>query len=130
MTLSAKAVKICSGEQPKYLQFGTLASPTTSATAVSNGLAAAKTSPYAVFQVLLAGTGAVNATVQIQATLEDATAYGVNANWVLIDTITITSAAAPQTGTGTNPVGSWRYVRAAVTAIAGTGATVQVLMGT
>jgi hypothetical protein len=125
--MSVGQVKIASGETPKYLSFGS--PPVLSTTTNQNSNAAAKTSPYTTFQAIVTGTGAVTATVAIQVSNEDLTAAGTNSNWcaTVLGTITLTGTTAVTDGF--TSIAPWRYVRAVVTNVTGTGATVQVLMG-
>lgn len=86
-----------------------------------------KDSPYASFQAIETGTGAVTATVIVQASNDEATYKGNASNWITIATITLSGTTS--TTDGFTTVAPWKYVRAGVTAISGTGATVKVLMG-
>jgi hypothetical protein len=83
-----------------------------------------KDSPYATFQVTgttTASTG--SATVKIQGSnLDDANSY------VDLGTITLTLGTT-LTADGFATSAPWKFVRANVTAISGTGASVNVLMG-
>jgi hypothetical protein len=83
-----------------------------------------KDSPYATFQATgttTASTGA--ATIKIQGSnLDDANSY------VDLGTITLTLGTT-LTADGFATSAPWKYVRANVTAISGTGASVNVLMG-
>lgn len=119
----SRDVYIKSGELPRYFRFGTVNNTTTTA----QSLAIYKESPYATFQGIVTGTGAVGATIVILASNEDATGQGTKANWVTLGTITLTGTTTASDGfTSTAP---WRYVSANVTAVSGTGATVEVIMG-
>src|SRR4030043_175818 len=76
-----------------------------------------KDSPSATFQAIVVGTGAVTATVVI-----DASNDGTYWCSTVLGTITLTGTTSSTDGfTTTAP---WKYVRARVTAISGTGATV------
>jgi hypothetical protein len=86
-----------------------------------------KDSPYASFQAIESGTGAVTATVVIQASNDQATFEGSTSNWITIGTISLSGTTS--TTDGFTTVAPWKYVRAGVTAISGTSATVKVLMG-
>lgn len=86
-----------------------------------------KDSPYASFQAIETGTGAISATVIIQASNDENTYKGTASNWITISTITLSGTTSATDGVTT--VAPWKYVRAGVTAISGTGANVQVLMG-
>lgn len=91
------------------------------------GTPAYKDSPYASFQAIETGTGAVTATVIVQASNDEATYKGDASNWITIATITLSGTTS--TTDGFTTVAPWKYVRAGVTAISGTSATVKVLMG-
>jgi hypothetical protein len=81
-----------------------------------------KDSPYATFQAVVTGTGAVTATVTIEFSND-----GTNVLSTVGGTISLSGTTTASDGfTSTSP---WKYVRANVTAISGTGATVQVYMG-
>ena len=91
----------------------------TGATTVAPGGWHYKDAPQAAFQATVTGTGAVTATVTIEYSND-----GVNALSTVGGTITLS-------GTNTNSDGftsdtPWKFVRANVTAISGTGATVNV----
>lgn len=86
-----------------------------------------KDSPYASFQAIETGTGAITATVIIQATNDQATFEGTASNWITIGTISLSGTTS--TTDGFTTIAPWKYVRAGVSAISGTGATVKVLMG-
>lgn len=81
-----------------------------------------KDSPKATFQATVTGTGAVTATVDIEYSND-----GVN----VVDTVggTITLSGTTTHSDGFTSDAPWKYVRANVTAVTGTGATVQVYMG-
>ena len=98
----------------------TTATPTYSA-------AVYKDSPYASFQAIETGTGALTATVIIQASNDEATYKGTANNWITIATISLSGNNSVTDGLTT--VAPWKYVRAGVTAISGTSAAVKVLMG-
>ena len=115
-------VFIKSGDQPRYFAFSGVLS--TTATAGSSPIY--KESPYSTFQAIVTGTGSVGATVVIQGSNETATFNGTKSNWVTIDTYTL-SGTTTATG-GSTSTSVWRYLRANVTAISGTGATVEVIM--
>ena len=116
-------VKIKSGEQPRYFAFSGVLS--TTATGASTPLY--KESPWSTFQAIVTGTGTVGATVVIQGSNEDATFNGTKTNWVTIDTYTLSGTTTATNGS--TSVSTWRYVRANVTAISGTSATVEIIMG-
>ena len=72
------------------------------------------------FQAVVTGTGAVSATVLIEASNN-------RENYMTLGTITLSGTTAAADGFVS--VAPWEYVRANVTAISGTGATVVVTMG-
>ena len=135
-------VHIMSGNQPRYFTWGLSATPPKTTTAVSvvgdtnlNPNAIPMESPFATFMATVVGTGNVSATVIIEGTNDPLSAqYAANGaaptnnNWVALGTITIASAASPQTA-GFAYQGPWRWVRARVTAVAGTAATITVIEG-
>jgi hypothetical protein len=116
-------VYIKSGEQPRYFSFGGVNSTTSNA---SSG-AIYKESPYGTFQAIINGTGTVSATVTIQVSNEEATGQGTNSNWISMGTISLSGTTTATDGF--NTICPWRFVRAVVSSISGTGATVQVIMG-
>ena len=200
---SSQAVYIKSGDQPRAFPFGNQISPVTTITANQASLPVYKESVYSSFQAILTGTGALTATVAIQASNDDNTGRGfvlggtnapsvqattssgttsltcnagcfssvlvgatisgpgipvgttvasvtnsttivmsANAtasatvqvvfyanNWVATALGTITLSSTGTSNDGFATVSSWRYVRALVSNITGTGATVQILMG-
>lgn len=81
-----------------------------------------KDSPFASFQASVTGTGAVTATVVI-----DVSNDKVDACATPMGTITLSGTTSVADGFVT--VAPWKYVRARVTAISGTGATVKVMEG-
>jgi len=91
------------------------------------GTAVYKDSPYASFQAIVTGTGAVTATVIVQASNEEATYNGTNSNWITISTISLSGTTTATDGVTT--VAPWKYIRVGVTAISGTSAAVTALMG-
>ena len=115
-------VFIKSGDQPRYMAFSGALSTTT---AVASS-PIYKESPWSTFQAIVTGTGSVGATVVIQGSNETATFNGTKSNWVTIDTYTLSGTTTATSGS--TSVSVWRYVRANVTAISGTGATVEVMM--
>jgi hypothetical protein len=81
-----------------------------------------KDSPLACFQGVVSGTGAVTATINIEYSND-----GINACSTVAGTISLSGTTVSSDGfTSEAP---WKFVRANVTAISGTGATVQVYMG-
>ena len=96
--------------------------PDPGVTSTSTGNGVYKDSPFATFQATVIGTGTVTATVQIQCS-NDGT------NWCSTVLGTITLSGTTSSADGFTTQAPWKFVRAVVTAISGTGATVQVLMG-
>lgn len=91
-------------------------------TTTATGATKYKDSPYSTFQATVTGTGAVSATVLI-----DASNDGTNWCSTVLGTITLSGTTSASDGfTTTAP---WKYVRARVTAISGTGATVTANIG-
>lgn len=81
-----------------------------------------KDSPYSTFQATVTGTGAVTASINIEVSND-----GVNAVATPMGTISLSGTTSASDGFTT--AAPWKYVRANVTAISGTGATVVVKMG-
>lgn len=94
---------------------------TTSGTGTSNWLY--KDSPQATYQATVSGTGAVTATVVIEYSND-----GINALSTVGGTITLSGTTTSSDGFTTSNA-PWKYHRARVTAISGTGATVQIYYG-
>lgn len=94
-----------------------------SATSTGAGDWKYKDSPHATFQATVAGTGAVEATVDIEVSNDK-----VNVIDTVAGTITLSGTTSHSDGFTTQHA-PWKYVRANVTAISGTGAAVSVLMG-
>lgn len=82
-----------------------------------------KDSPDATFQATVSGTGAVTATVTIEYSND-----GTNVIGTVGGTITLSGTTSATDGF-TSQNAPWKFVRANVTSISGTGATVQVYMG-
>jgi hypothetical protein len=116
-------VKIKSGEQPRYFAW----SGVNSTTATGASSPTYKESPWSTFQAIVTGTGTVTSTVVIQGSNEDATFNGTKSNWATVATISLSGTTTANDGA--TSVSTWRYVRANVTGISGTGATVEVIMG-
>jgi hypothetical protein len=116
-------VFIKSGEQPRYFTFSGVNSATT--TVASSPIY--KESPFGTFQAIVTGTGTVSATVTIQVTNEANTFNGVKANWITMSTITLSGTTTATDGFST--ICPWKFVRANITAISGTSATVEIIMG-
>ncbi|HET8686205.1 MAG TPA: hypothetical protein VFM18_06020 [Methanosarcina sp.] len=81
-----------------------------------------KDSPYSAFSATVTGTGAVTATVLIEVS-NDGT------NWLSTPMGTISLSGTTSATDGFTSSAPWKYVRANITAISGTGATVVVKMG-
>ena len=91
-------------------------------TGTSTGNWIYKDSPLSSFQGVVTGTGAVTATIVI-----DASNDGTYAVSTVLGTITLSGTTSSSDGFTTDA--PWKYVRARVTAISGTSATAQVYMG-
>lgn len=95
---------------------------TTGVTTTATGNTVYKDSPYSTFQATVTGTGAVTATVLIECSND-----GTNWNTTVLGTISLSGTTTASDGfTTTAP---WKYVRARVSAISGTGATVTANIG-
>ena len=92
------------------------------ATSTTTGDWKFKDAPFASYQASVSGTGAVSATIVI-----DVSNDGITACSTPMGTITLSGTTAVSDGFVT--VAPWKYVRARVTAISGTGATVNVNEG-
>lgn len=119
-----ESVRISSGELPRYFRF---ASGTNSTTANGNSDAIYKESPYSAIQAIITGTGSVSATVTMQVSNENETGQGLKSNWITLATISLSGTTTATDGFAT--IATWRYIRAVVSSISGTGATIEVLMG-
>lgn len=95
--------------------------PEPGVTSTSTGNGIYKDSPYATFQGTVSGTGAVTATIVLEVSND-------NTYWVSTVLGTITLSGTTSSSDGFTTSAPWKYVRARVTAISGTGATVQVYM--
>lgn len=91
-------------------------------TTTTTGNAHYKDSPYSTFQATVTGTGAVSATVVIDCS-NDGT------NWCATALGTITLSGTTSAADGFTTTAPWKFIRARVTAVSGTGATVVSLMG-
>lgn len=96
--------------------------PEPGVTTTSTGSSIYKDAPASSFQANVVGIGTVSATVVI-----DCSNDGVYWCATPLGTITLSGTTSSTDGFTTNA--PWKYVRARVTAIAGTGATVTVYMG-
>lgn len=88
------------------------------ATVTSGNIQSSK--PDRTFQATVVGTGAVTATIIIEATNDDIA-------HLTLGTITLSGTTSASDGFASSA--QWRYVRARITAISGTGAAVTVTMG-
>lgn len=95
-----------------------LAATTTTAT----GSGMYKDSPKSAIQATVVGTGVVTATVVIDASND-------NTFWCATALGTITLSGTTSSSDGFTTDAPWKYIRARITAISGTGATVTVNMG-
>lgn len=109
-----ETVRIASGRVSQLLGDGV--------TATGAGDAKYKDSPWSFFQGTVVGSGAVTATIDIEGSND-----GVY--WAKTPLGTITLTAADSDSDGFTYVGPAKYIRANVTAVTGTGATVTVSMG-
>jgi hypothetical protein len=73
------------------------------------------------YQAYVVGTGAVSATVKIEATN--------NTDWGYIEIASLAPSGTTSAVAGAAYVGPWQFVRARVSAISGTGAAVSVVQG-
>lgn len=96
--------------------------PSAGVTTTITGDGRYKDSPFTTFQATVVGTGAVTATVVI-----DCSNDGVY--WCTTPLGTISLSGTTSNADGFTTQAPWKYVRARVTAISGTGATVYVTMG-
>jgi len=90
-------------------------------TANAAGEAFYKANIYSYFQAKVVGTGVVTATIAIEGSNN-------GTDWSSTDIATITLSGTTSHVDGANVVSSCKYVRANVTNITGTGATVTVTM--
>ena len=96
--------------------------PVGTTTTTVTGNAVYKDSPFSTFQATVTGTGAVTATVIIDCS-NDGT------NWCSTPLGTITLSGTTSSSDGFTTQAPWKFVRARVTAISGTSAIVDTLMG-
>lgn len=94
----------------------------TGVTSTGVGNAIYKDSPYSTFHAVVSGTGAVTAIVNIEVSND-------GSNWLSTPMGTITLSGTDNNSDGFTSAAPWKYVRANVTSISGTNATVQVYMG-
>lgn len=101
----------------------------TDATATGSGGVFKPAGARTTFQVYGATTaGAGAATVVIEVSNIETPVNSTNADWIVMGTVTLTLSTT-RTSDGFSAVVPWRNVRARVTAISGTGATVSARMG-
>ena len=96
----------------------------TGVTTTITGNANTKDSPFTTFQAWVTGTGAVTATIVVDCTNDDTLQ-----NWCSTPLGTITLSGTTSSSDGFTTTAPWKYVRARITAISGTGAAVVCLMG-
>lgn len=106
-----------------YVKCGEVRDILSGATTTATGVAMYKDSPYSTFQANVAGSGAVSATVLIEGS-NDGTLWSKTA------LATITLSATTSDTDGAFVTSTYKFVRARISAISGTGATVKVTMGT
>lgn len=92
------------------------------ATTVQSGPSTFKTAPKSTFQAVVQGTGALTATVIIDASND-------GDNWIATPLGTITLSGNDVVNDGFTTDAPWKFVRARVTVLTGTNATVNVKMG-
>jgi len=102
---------------------GTQAMLGSGVTSTSTGAWIYKDSPDATYFASVTGTGAVTATVVIEVSND-----GTNAASTVMGTITLSGTTTAADGF-TSQGAPWKWVRARVTAVTGTGATVQTTQG-
>lgn len=93
---------------------------TDSITTDTGALIPISTTQGRVFQAVVVGTGAQTATIVIEVSLD-------GTNVVTLGTITLSGTTTATDGFATTAV--WPFVRARVSAVSGTGATIQVYAG-
>jgi hypothetical protein len=90
-------------------------------TATATGLTFQAPGPGATVHARVTGDGAVSATVVVQVSNYDG-------NWLNLGTLTLSGTDTASAGLALDA--HWAYIRADLTAISGTGASVDVIMGT
>jgi len=105
-----------------WIKSGQVMNLVVDATATGTSVARYKTSPYAAFQATVDGTGAVTAVIDIEVSLD-------GENWC--DTVmgTITLSGTTTHTDGFTTMSPWKWVRANITTLTGTDATVNILLG-
>jgi hypothetical protein len=104
-----------------YVRSGHVRNILTDATSTVNGSWQFKDAPKTAIQATVSGTGAVSATVVIEASNDALFAVST-----AIGTITLSGTTSSTDGFTTDA--PWKYIRANVTAISGTSATVNVIV--
>lgn len=118
------------GRPARLLGWSTSTPGTTTTTSVSNSNPTIKPSIYTTFQVLLAGTGAISATVSFYVSNDDTfNTTPASMQWCATPVATITVSGTTTASDGVTISAAWKYVQARVSAISGTGATLSVVMG-
>jgi hypothetical protein len=97
-------------------------------TANGNGDPIYKDSPYTTYQATVVGTGAVTATIDIEVT-NQIDASGNPINWCDTPMGTITLSGTTSDSDGFTTAAPWKWSRAVVSNVTGTGATVTCTMG-
>lgn len=92
----------------------------TNATSTGASSAAEAPGPGATVQATVTGTGAVTATVVIQV-------GNVSGSWLDLGTLSLSGTTSATQGLALDA--HWVYIRANVTTLTGTGATLNVVMG-
>lgn len=108
--------------QNVYVRSGAVRDLLVGATTTTTGDWKFKDAPATAIQATVVGTGSVSATVVIEGS-NDAV-YAVS---TALATITLSGTTSSSDGFVTSD-SSWKYIRARITAISGTGATVNVNM--
>ena len=86
----------------------------------ADGLTFEAPGPGATIHARVTGTGAVSATVVVQVSNYDG-------NWLDLTTLSLSGTGSGSAGTALDA--HWAYIRARLTAISGTSASVDVIMG-
>jgi hypothetical protein len=108
-----------------WLKCGTvrnLVSQSTPPTGALTGSWLPKDSPYASFQAIVNGTGAISCTVVIEGSND-----GVNAVSTVLGTITLSGTTVASDGFVSTA--AWKFVRAVISSPVGTISSISVLMG-
>lgn len=113
---SSQAVYLKSGEQPRQFNWGNQQSPVYSVTANQSSLPFYKEAVYSTFQAIVAGTGAVTATVTIQVSNDDNTGRGFVSQGTNAPTWPVTTTNASPTLTANGQPFTQALVGATITA--------------